>query len=230
MIYSSAPFMAHRTRYAMGERPADLRAHRWPLGEFAELRSGVGWDDIVGPPVRRLRSALLAWVAVAVAGCVSTSIDITFAPGAIQLQGAGSTYLHRPSERPIHVGDGRGDVADVPTEFRLANPPRGYGWKFRLDRPPSSAEMELVLQGVAPATDPAGCRSQALLNGHPVAELNGLVSPGPAVSSVVTVPLAPEALRVGENVLELTQTACARPPAGDRFDDFLIRSVAIRVS
>ena len=176
------------------------------------------------------RSAAFGLTALWLAGCVTTSIDVTFAPGAIAVKGDGATYLHAPSEAPIHIGDGKGDSEEIPREFRLASPPRGYAWKFRRDRVPASAEMEVTMQNLDAAGDAAHCNTYAILNGTIVAGLNSGAGAGPVGRSVATFPLKPDAFRVGENVLQIAGEPCRSAPAGDRLDDSLIRSVLIRVT
>ncbi len=177
-----------------------------------------------------LRSGAVAITTLGLWGCVTTSIDVTFAPGSITLPGAGTTYLHAPSEPPIHIGDGKGDSEEIPREFRLANPPRGYAWRFRLDRVPTSAAMEVVTQGLAAAGDARGCHTYAVLNGTSVAQLTGGAGAGGRTTSVATFPLDPSTFKVGENVLQIAGEPCRSAPAGDSLDDSLIRSVLIRVT
>lgn len=173
------------------------------------------------------RSAVLALVLAA--GCVSVSLDVTFAPGSIDMRSPGTTVLQDPAQRPVHVGDGGADVESIPAEYRLAHPSHGRGWRIVVDRPPGAAELEATIESLAPVDDPSGCSAEAVLNDRPVARLQAPRGAAPGAISVVKVPLPAGVLRVGENRLEIVQRECAVTRGQDRFDDALIRSVLLRV-
>jgi hypothetical protein len=173
-------------------------------------------------------SALGLALAMAAGGCVSVKLDVTFAPGVVDLKPHGSTVLQDPAQRPLHVGDGK-DAEAIPTEYRLARPSPGRGWRVVVDRDPGAAELEATIESLAPLDDPSGCYAEAVLNERSVARLQAPVGTAAGAVVVVRVPLPAGSLRVGENRLEIVQRECAVTRGQERFDDALIRSVVLRV-
>jgi hypothetical protein len=165
----------------------------------------------------------------AAAGCVSVKLDVTFSPGVVDLKPHGATVLQDPAQRPLHVGDGGKDAEALPTEYRLARPSAGRGWRVVVDRDPGPAEMEATIESLAPIDDPSGCYAEALLNERSVARLQAPVGTAAGAVVVVRVPLPAGSLRVGENRLEIVQRECTVTRGQERFDDALIRSVVLRV-
>lgn len=80
------------------------------------------------------------------AGCVSVRLDVTVAPGSIDLRPDGTTVLQDPAQRPVHVGDGGPDVERIPTEYRLAHPSLGRDLRVVVDQPPGAAEREATIE------------------------------------------------------------------------------------
>jgi hypothetical protein len=173
------------------------------------------------------RSAVLALVLAA--GCVSLHLDVTFAPGSIDMRSHGTTVLQEPAQRPVHVGDGGTDADSIPAEYRLAHPSHGRGWRVVVDRPPGAAELEATIESLARVDNPWGCYAEAVLNDRPVGRLQAPRGAAAGAVSVVKVLLPAGALQVGENRLAIVQRECAVTRDQDRFDDALIRSVLLRV-
>jgi hypothetical protein len=175
----------------------------------------------------RVVAAALSLVA---AGCVSVSLDVTFAPGSVDMRPHGTTVLQNPSQPPVHVGDGKGPEAEsIPAEYRLAKPSIGRGWRIVVDRPPQAAELETTIESLAPKDDPSGCYAEVVLNDRPVARLQAPAGAPAGAVSVVRTTLPAAAFQTGENRLEIVQRECAITRGEDRFDDALIRSVLLRV-
>jgi hypothetical protein len=172
-------------------------------------------------------SAVLALILAA--GCFSVSVEVTFAPGSIDLRSHGTTVLQDPAQRPVHVGDGGADAENLPAEYRLARPSHGRGWRVVVDRSPGPAELEVTMEGLASVDDPWGCYAEVVLNDQPVARLQAPRGAASDAVSMLRVPLPAGSLRVGENRLEIVQRECAVARRQDRFDDALIRSVLLRL-
>jgi hypothetical protein len=161
-------------------------------------------------------------------GCVTVRLDVTFAPGSLDLKPHGTTVLQDPAQQPIHVGDGV-DARSIPTEYRMSHPALGRGWRVVVTQPPGAAELEATIEDLAPVDDPSGCYAEVVVNDRPVARLQAPRGTPPGSVSVVRVPIPEGALHVGENRLEIVQRECTIPRGPDRFDDALIRSVLLRV-
>jgi hypothetical protein len=163
------------------------------------------------------------------AGCVSVHLDVTFAPGSFEMKPHGTTVLQDPAQHPIHVGDGGADAERIPTEYRLANPSQGRGWRVVVDQPPGAAVLEVCIEPLSTIDDPAGCYAEVVVNDQPVGRLHAPRGTPAGAVTTVQVPIPAGALRVGENQLEIVQRECVVTRGQDRFDDALIRSVLLRV-
>jgi hypothetical protein len=163
-------------------------------------------------------------VALLAAACVPVTVDVTFAPGAIVMQSPGSTVLQDARRPPVHIGDGADDAAALPAEYRLEAPPRGYGWRVHVQRPPAAAEVEATIEGLAPAGDPSGCHTELVVNDRPLARLQAPRAAG--VVAVLTIPVPPGTLQPGENRVQVVSRECSSSP--DRYEDSLIRSLLLR--
>jgi hypothetical protein len=164
---------------------------------------------------RRLRWAGRAAVLclAGAAGCVSVRLDVTFAPGSIDMKPHGTTVLQDPAQRPVHVGDGRGpDAESIPAGYRLANPSAGRGWCIVVDRLPGAAELEATIESLAPVDDPLGCYAEVVLNDRSVARLQAPPGTPAGAISVLKAPLPGAAFRVGENRDALIRSVLLRVP------------------
>jgi len=54
------------------------------------------------------------------------------------------------------LGDGGPDAERIPTEYRLANPSQGRGWRVVVDQLPGAAVLEATIESLAPIDDPGG--------------------------------------------------------------------------
>ena len=70
-------------------------------------------------------------------------------------------YLHNPNQKPVHLGDGEGNVSDIPKEFFG---PQGtkYTLGFSLDYLPTSAILEIAAFSV---TTEFPCDDNVYVNG-----------------------------------------------------------------
>ena len=58
--------------------------------------------------------------------------------------------FHKTTDKPIHIGDGKGRIDDIAPAVRNPNPPTEYTWKFNLSQIPSSGELTVFVYSVAP--------------------------------------------------------------------------------
>jgi hypothetical protein len=121
-----------------------------------------------------------------------------------------------------HLGDGKRAVAGL-------SPPRAEGpalkLSVRLDAAPAEARLTLFAVRPAGAAD-AGPPTEVVVNGRRVDYLNRLAGRASPEPRRLVVPLPRDALRAGDNVIELRQTA---DPATERLADCGVFGVALEL-
>ena len=153
----------------------------------------------------------LVWVlAIAVAFSMAATPD----PQVLELLSS--------KDKPIHIGDGIGDNADIVQTGHFNNhPPHNYTWNFTLDKLPERAEVSVTIFSLAGYR--FNCVTALLVNNEMIKDLGRLPDVGP-VDSRATLPLPANYLKLGQNTLIIQEDPCG---AARSRNDSLIKEVNI---
>jgi len=133
--------------------------------------------------------------------------------------------FHKLTDKPIHLGDGKGNMDDIAPIVRDPNPPTDYVWKFNLSQIPNSGELTVSVYSVVPYFA-WGCPTTVSLNGKTLTDLSQNPASGSGKTTTEKIPLKPENFRPGKNKLVIEENVCAD---GKSYNDSLVREVTLEV-
>lgn len=130
--------------------------------------------------------------------------------------------LHKPSDKPIHIGDGRGKFDDIPSKDQSFVPSTKKSWSFNVTAVPATAHANVHMYSLSGKNE-YDCPTILSLNGKEIHNLatGDNVGSGKDTKSVVAMP--PTLLRTGANEIAITEKECR----GGGINDSLIRSVTV---
>lgn len=131
--------------------------------------------------------------------------------------------FHKLTDKPIHLGDGRGAIDDIAPAIRNPNPPTEYTWKFDLSQIPNSGELIVAVYSVTPYFS-WGCPTLVTLNNKMLSDLSMNTSVGSGKTTTEKIPLKPEHFRIGTNKIIIEEGLCSD---GKSLNDSLIRQVEL---
>lgn len=136
--------------------------------------------------------------------------------------------FHKLTDKPIHLGDGRGSIDDIAPAVRNPNPPTEYVWKFNLSQiPTSGGELTVAVYSITPYFYRSwNCSTLVILNKKTLSDLSQDPSAGPGKTTTEKILLKPGHFRVGVNKITIEESLCAD---GKSFNDSLIRQVELEI-
>ncbi len=128
--------------------------------------------------------------------------------------------LHKRTDKPIHIGDGAGNLSDFGPGERSPNPRSYHEWAFTLTELPKVAVIDVAMYSLT-----SYCPTMLAVNGREVRDLAASGASGLGIMSETKVAVAGDKFAVGANVLTITEKPCS----GGGLNDSLIRAVSISV-
>lgn len=134
--------------------------------------------------------------------------------------------FHKLTDKPIHLGDGRGSIDDIAPAVRNPNPPTEYVWKFNLSQiPTSGGKLTVAVYSVSPYFA-WGCPTLVILDKKTLSDLSQDPLAGSGKTTTEKISLKPEHFRVGTNKITIEESLCSD---GKSFNDSLIRQVELEI-
>lgn len=125
--------------------------------------------------------------------------------------------LQSRADKPIHIGDGRGNLSDFAASDRAASPAAYHKWTFNLKVLPKAAVAKTTMFSLT-----SGCPTLLEVNGQTVRDLSsGFTGLGAVDETEANIPVA--ILRVGENAISIVERKCAT----GGMNDSLIRELVV---
>lgn len=155
----------------------------------------------------------------------------TLAEGQVPNLKSGETYQFHEfiegSNKPIHLGDGRGEIEDIPVEYRNTNVPVSYGWKFNLQELPQAGLLFVSMYSLVEKSR-YDCPTVVKLNGKEIYDLRQ-GSYGSYKTTNAEIPLKKEYFQVGENKIEIAEESCKDPRSIGARNDSLVYGVRLQL-
>ena len=174
--------------------------------------------------------ATTAFVLFGLSGCVTTTTEVkSDAAGVVvirEVKIGEKVEFHKLTDKPIHLGDGKGQIDDIAPAVRNPNPPTEYIWKFNLSQIPTSGELTVAVYSVAPYFA-WGCPTLVILNKKILSDLSQDQSAGTGRTTTQKISLKPEHFRIGANKIIIEESLCSD---GKSYNDSLIREVILEIN
>ena len=133
--------------------------------------------------------------------------------------------FHKLTDKPIHLGDGKGNIDDIAPAVRDYNPSTEHTWKFNLNQIPTSGELTVAVYSVAPYFA-WGCSTLVILNKKTLSDLSYDPSAGSGKTTTQKILLKPEDFHLGTNKITIEESLCSD---GKSYNDSLIRQAEIEI-
>lgn len=128
--------------------------------------------------------------------------------------------LHKPSDKPIHIGEGRGKFDDIPYKDQSLVPSTKKSWSVNLGTVPTTARASIHMYSL---TDM--CPSVLAVNGKEVVDMAKAENVGSGKDTKISVNIAGNIFRAGENTISIIEKECH----GGGINDSLIKSVIVDI-
>lgn len=128
--------------------------------------------------------------------------------------------LHKPSDKPIHIGDGRGKFDDIPSKLQSFLVKESHSWKIVLPSQPETATFNVHMYSLT-----GMCPSVLAVNGKEVVDMAKAENVGSGKDTKISVNIAGNIFRAGENTLSITEKECR----GGGINDSLVKSVIVDI-
>ena len=172
----------------------------------------------------------LAFAASLVVACFAVTSH-TLAEGEIPNLKAGETYeFHRFTEgtnKPIHLGDGRGEIEDIPAKYLDPDVPFSYGWKFNLQELPQAGLLFVSIYSLVEKYR-YDCPTVVKLNGKQIHDLRQEPY-GSHRTTNAEISLKKENFQVGENKIEIVEESCRDLRSQGARNDSLVYAVRLQL-
>ncbi|MDO8476747.1 MAG: hypothetical protein Q7W02_11285 [Candidatus Rokubacteria bacterium] len=159
-----------------------------------------------------LRNLLLGLTAALVAACAGVSEPPVSGPVKQRIE------LHKRTDKPIHIGDGGGNLSDFTADERAPNPRSFHEWTFNLTELPTVAVIDVAMYSLT-----SFCPTVLAVNSHDVRDLATSGASGLGVMTEVKVVVPKDKFVTGTNVLSISEKLCG----GGGLNDSLIRTLII---
>lgn len=137
----------------------------------------------------------------------------------------GKVEFHKLTDKPIHLGDGKGNMDDIAPIVRNSNPPTEYSWKFNLNQIPESGELTVSVYSVS-SYFAWGCPTVVIFNKKVLTDLSQNPESGYGKTTTEKIAIKPENFRLGVNKITIEEQVCAD---GKSYNDSLIREVTLEI-
>ena len=175
--------------------------------------------------MRECKSFLIVIALIFAPNTVHAGEKIVFIEGSFSGKAGETIELLKSSDKPLHIGDRGGYIADIPEAHFDKNAPFGYGWRFTIDGAINEITLSVTMYSL---TQAYGCSTVISLNGEKIKDLSLLRDAGDWRDASYCITLNLKHIREGLNEIKIEEEQC-RKTYRPAWNDSLIKELRLEL-